>query len=89
MIFEPTGGLSVEAGRVLKCLDNAVTVNSDSPEKIVATQFWQRICVVLLRGSCKSFHTRLIRKGVEGNVGVTIESYCDRYHYVHTHNAHC
>jgi len=59
MIFESTGGVSAEAERVVKCLNKAVAGNSDSSEVVVATQFWHRIGVDLLRGSCRSFGRRL------------------------------
>jgi len=59
MIFESTGGVSAEAERVIKCLNKAVAVNLDTSEVVVATQFWQRIGVDLLRGSCRSFRRRL------------------------------
>ena len=59
MIFESTGGVSAEAERVIKCLNKAVAGNSDSSEVVVATRFWQRIGVDLLRGNCRSFRRRL------------------------------
>ena len=55
-------GFSAEAERVVKCLNKAVAANSDVPERIIATRFWQRIGVDLLRGACKSFHRRLAGK---------------------------
>ena len=63
MIFESTGGVSAEAERVIKCLNKAVAANSDVPDGIIATRFWQRIGVDLLRGACRSFHRRLVGKG--------------------------
>ena len=69
MIFESMGGVSVEAERVLKSLNKAVAVNSDASEVKVATQFWQRIGVDILRGCCRSFHRRLVGKG-RGGMGV-------------------
>ena len=63
MIFESMGGVSVEAERVLKSLNKAVAVNSDASEVKVATHFWQRIGVDILRGCCRSFHRRLVGKG--------------------------
>ena len=59
LIFESTGGVSVEADRVLKPLNKAVAVNSNVSETLVATRFWQRVGVDLLRGVCRSFHRRL------------------------------
>jgi len=63
MIFESTGGVSAEAERVIKCLNKAVAGNSDSSEVVVATRFWQRIGVDLLRGNCRSFRRRLGDEG--------------------------
>ena len=59
MIFESTGGVSVEADRVLKSLNKAVAVNTSVSETLVATLFWQRVGVDLLRGACRAFHRRL------------------------------
>ena len=70
MIFESTGGVSVEAERVLKCLNKAVAGNSDSSEEVVATRFWQRIGVDLLRGSSRAFRRRLLDKSGEDASGV-------------------
>ena len=63
MIFESLGGVSSEADRVLKCLNKAVAVNTDSSEEVVATQFWQRIGIDILRDNCRSFHRRLAKGG--------------------------
>ena len=46
----------------MKCLNKAVAVNSDTSEVVVATRFWQRIGIGLLRGSCRAFHRRLVDK---------------------------
>ena len=62
--------MSAEAERVLKCLNKAVAGNSDSPEVVVATRFWQRIGIDLLRGSSRAFHRRLVDKGADGGSGV-------------------
>jgi len=73
MIFESTGGVSAEAERVLKCLNKAVAGNSDSSEEVVATRFWQRIGVDLLRGddnNSRAFHKRLVDKNGEDGNGV-------------------
>ena len=67
MIFESTGGVSAEAERVLKCLNKAVAVNSDTSEVVVATRFWQRIGIDLLRGSARAFRRRLVDKDVGAN----------------------
>ena len=65
MIFESTGGVSTEAERVLKCLNKAVAGNTDSSEVVVATRFWQRIGIDLLRGSSRAFRRRLVDRGGE------------------------
>ena len=70
MIVESTGGVSAEAERVLKCLNKAVAGNSDSSEEVVATRFWQRIGIDLLRGSSRAFHKRLVDKSGEDGSGV-------------------
>ena len=62
MIFESTGGVSAEAERVLKCLNKAVAVNSDASEVVVATRFWQRIGIDILRGGCRAFQRRLVKR---------------------------
>ena len=67
MIFESTGGVSAEAERVVKCLNKAVAVNSDTSEVVVATRFWQRIGIDLLRGSARAFRRRLVDKDVGAN----------------------
>ena len=69
MIFESTGGVSAEAERVLKCLNKAVAVNSDASEVVVATRFWQRIGIDLLRGSCRAFRRRLVDREGGGECG--------------------
>jgi hypothetical protein len=71
LIFESFGGVSIEADKVLKCLNKAVAGNTDTSETFVATRFWQRIGVDILRGNCRAFHRRLVgklgRDGVAGN----------------------
>ena len=64
MIFESFGGVSAEAERVLKSLNKAVAVNSDASVEVVATQFWRRVGVDILRSNCRAFHMRLM--GTEG-----------------------
>jgi len=63
MIFESTGGVSAEAEKVIKCLNKAVAGNSDSSEVVVATRFWHRIGIDLLRGNCRAFRRRLGEDG--------------------------
>ena len=43
MIFESTGGVTVEAERVMTCLNKAVAANCDSSEERVAVRFWQAV----------------------------------------------
>ena len=71
MIFESFGGVSAEAERVIKCLNKAVAVNTDISEEVVATQFWHRVGVDLVRANCRAFHRRLVSHGgdVLGAVG--------------------
>ena len=69
MIFESTGGVSAEAMRVIKCLNKAVAGNSDPSEVVVATRFWQRIGIDMLRGSCRAFRRRLAQDGECNNLG--------------------
>jgi hypothetical protein len=59
MIFESFGGVSSEAERVIKSLNKAVAANSDVSEEAVATQFWHRVGVDILRGNCRAFHRRV------------------------------
>ena len=54
--------MSVEAERVIKSLNKAVAANTDSSEEDVATRFWQRLGVDLLRGNCRAFRRRLSGK---------------------------
>jgi len=60
MIFESFGGASAEAEKVIKCLNKAVAGNSDTAPEVVATRFWQRVSIDILRGNCRSFHRRLV-----------------------------
>ena len=69
MIFESTGGVSAEAMRVTTCLNKAVAGNSDSSEVVVATRFWQRIGIDMLRGNCRAFRRRLAQDGACDNFG--------------------
>ena len=54
--------------RVLKSLSKAVAVNLNVSETHVATQFWHRVGVDLLRGACRSFHRRLAGRD-QGDTG--------------------
>ena len=62
LIFESFGGVSVEAERVLKSLNKAVAVNTDTSQEVVATRFWRRVGVDILRSNCRALHRRLIGK---------------------------
>ena len=59
-----------EAERVIKCLNEAVAGNNGASEVVVATRFWQRIGVDLLRGGCRAFQKRLVDKSAGGRSGV-------------------
>ena len=56
---------------LIKCLNKAVAVNTDISEEVVATQFWHRVGVDLVRANCRAFHRRLVSHGgdVLGAVG--------------------
>eukprot|EP00973_Karenia_brevis_P022258 3062317-Karenia_brevis.AAC.1 len=58
MIFESLGGVSVEADRVIKCLNKVVASTTDSPEGEVATLFWHRLGVDLQRVGHRAFARR-------------------------------
>ena len=49
-------------------MNKAVAVTTDSSDEVIATQFWQRVGVDILRGNCRAFHWRLVGKhaGVDG-----------------------
>ena len=68
MIFESTGGVSVEAEGVIKCLSKAVADNQDSPEGEVATLFWHRLAIDLQRAGHRALARRLRQRGVDGGV---------------------
>ena len=69
MIFESLGGVSSEAERIIKCLNKAVAVNSDTSEEVVATRFWQRIGIDILRGNCRAFYRRIGSHSTRGGIG--------------------
>ena len=60
LIFESFGGVSEEAMGVLRCINKAVADINDSAESEVATRFWQRIGVRILRGICRAFSRRVV-----------------------------
>ena len=43
--------------------NKAVAVNTDISEEVVATQFWHRVGVDLVRANCRAFHRRLVSRG--------------------------
>ena len=49
------GGVLAEAERVLKSSDKAVAANTDTSQEVVATRFWQRVGVDMLRDHCRAF----------------------------------
>ena len=63
MIFESLGGVSSEADRVIRCLNKAVAVNTDSSETEVATMFWQRLSIDLQRSAHRAFARRVRQPG--------------------------
>ena len=68
MIFESLGGVSSEADRVIKCLNQAVAENTDSPPGEIATRFWQRVSIDLQRAGHRAFGRRL-GSGISRHVG--------------------
>jgi len=74
MIFESFGGVSVEAERVIKSLNQAVAANTDTSQEVVATRFWQRVGVDILRGNSRAFARRIVGK-VFGDAG-GVDPYC-------------
>ena len=64
LIFESLGGVSLEADRVIKSMNRAVAANTDSPLGEVATRFWNKISVDIVRGSHRAFKRRTSNTGV-------------------------
>ena len=64
LIFESLGGVSLEADRVIKTMNRAVAANTDSPLGEVATRFWNKISVDIVRGSHRAFKRRTFNTGV-------------------------
>jgi len=58
LIFESLGGVSLEADRVIKSMNRAVAANTDSPLGEVATRFWHKISVDIVRGGYRAFKRR-------------------------------
>ena len=56
---------------MIKSLNQVVAANTDSSYTEVATQFWHRVGVDLVRANCRAFHRRLVSHGgdVLGAVG--------------------
>ena len=68
MVFESLGGVSAEAERTRKCLNKAVVVNTETSVEVVATRFWQRIGINILRGNCRSFYRRIGGHSFDGEI---------------------
>ena len=68
MIFESLGGVSSEAERVIKCLNQAVAENTDSLPGEIATRFWQRVSIDLQRAGHRAFSRRL-GSGISRHLG--------------------
>ena len=47
-------------------MNKAVAVNTDTAEVVVATQFWRRVGVDILRGNCRAFRRRLVGGACQG-----------------------
>ena len=70
MIFESFGGVSAEAEKVVLSLNKAVAGNTDISQEVVATRFWRRVSIDILRGNCRSFHRRLVGRLTGDGCGV-------------------
>ena len=68
MIFESTGGVSSETERVIKSLNRAVAANTDTPLGEVATRFWHRVGIELLRGAHRAFARRCVDRVDRGSL---------------------
>ena len=73
MIFESMGGVSCEAERVIKSLNQVVAAATDSSPEEVATRFWQRVSIDIQRAGHRAFARRAGRSlsmndGVLGNL---------------------
>ena len=73
MIFESLGGVPSEADGVIKCLNQAVAENTDSPAGEVATRFWQRVSIDLQRAGHRALSRRL-GSGLSRHVGMGLGS---------------
>ena len=58
MIFESLGGVSIEAKRVIKSINNAVAENFDSPLSEVAQHFWWGLAVDIQKAQHKALAKR-------------------------------
>ena len=63
MIFESLGGVSLEAERVIKSLNQAVAAATDSPYGEVATRFWQRVSIDIQRCQHRALMRRIVKAG--------------------------
>ena len=66
MVFDSLGGVSSEADRVIKSLNQAVADNTDSPPSEIATRFWQRVSIDMQRMGHRAF----VRRVVSGDDGL-------------------
>ena len=69
LIFEFLGGVSLEAEKVLKSLNQAVAAATDSPYGEVATRFWQRVSIDIQRCQHRAFLRRVAKAGNFGSLG--------------------
>jgi len=61
MVFESLGGVSGEAVKVIKSLNQVVAAATDSPHGEVATRFWQRISIDIQRFGHRALVRRVTR----------------------------
>ena len=54
--------MSAEGEKAVKSLNKAVAANTDTSGEVVATRFWRRVGIDILRSSCRAFHRRLVGK---------------------------
>ena len=69
-MFESLGGIAAEAEKILKCLNEAVAVNTDTSKGVAATQFWHSIRVDINWGCCRAFRRRVCDRGYGGVSGL-------------------
>ena len=69
LIFESLGGVSLEAERVIKSLNQAVAAATDSPYGEVATRFLQRLSVHIQRCQNRALMRRVVASGASDVLG--------------------